>query len=388
MSTTIASSSCSKSCSNGNGASSRPHVLNQTPFRIVERAFKRKILKKGEQDPASQFKVLDAHRFSTGGETGDELRRIRIPAPKFPQHENLAPVGEIDAFTFRAHPGLVLIPNPFTPSAQRHIVKSCMRHWAKRPNVSNLDTHYVIPGEGLWYLYERDWASGSLTQLQRRPPAEADAYEMEYNDPEGAQTLKFDPPTSEVLHLSPHLPVSLALKKWRWSSLGYQYNWHTQDYHMDRNASIPVEVTDLCRAVIEAVAGVTGYAVDKYNPEAGIINFYQLGDSLTAHQDRSEVNRDAPLVSFSFGNECIFLFGAETREEAAPTPIRLRSGDIIVMSGVSRRCFHGVPRVLKNTLPDFLKADDVDMAVRDEDWDIFAEFMQTTRINLNIRQVF
>jgi alkylated DNA repair dioxygenase AlkB len=50
--------------------------------------------------------------------------------------------------------------------------------------------------------------------------------------------------------------------------------------------------------VVEAVEFLTGYDSKDYLCEAGIINFYQAGDSLTAHQDRSEANSTAPLVSF------------------------------------------------------------------------------------------
>jgi alkylated DNA repair protein alkB family protein 1 len=36
-----------------------------------------------------------------------------------------------------------------------------------------------------------------------------------------------------------------------------------------------------------------------YTPDGGVINFYQLKDSLTAHIDQSEVDAVRPLVSFS-----------------------------------------------------------------------------------------
>lgn len=44
----------------------------------------------------------------------------------------------------------------------------------------------------------------------------------------------------------------------------------------------------------------------------------------------------------------------------------------------------GVPRILENTLPDYMLSESVD----DEDWKIFGDYMKTARINLNIRQVF
>ena len=87
----------------------------------------------------------------------------------------------------------------------------------------------------------------------------------------------------------------------------------------------------------------------------------------------------------SLGNAAIFLVGGLTRD-IAPIPILLRSGDIIVMSGpVCRRAYHGVPRILEGTLPAYLgEGTDID----DELWTPYARYMDTTRININVRQVF
>ncbi len=45
------------------------------------------------------------------------------------------------------------------------------------------------------------------------------------------------------------------------------------------------------------------------------------------------------------GCPAIFLLGHRTKD-VAPIPILLRSGDIVVMSGESRFCYHGVAGVL------------------------------------------
>ena len=105
--------------------------------------------------------------------------------------------------------------------------------------------------------------------------------------------------------------------------------------------------------------------------------------------------RELPLVPITFtnfrsitslGNAAIFLVGGLTRD-IAPVPILLRSGDIIIMSGpVCRRAYHGVPRVLEGTLPAYLgEGANID----GELWTPpYARYMDTTRININVRQVF
>jgi hypothetical protein len=40
------------------------------------------------------------------------------------------------------------------------------------------------------------------------------------------------------------------------------------------------------------------------------------------------------------GCKCIFLLGGKTRDEV-PTAMFLRSGDIVLMAGEARECFHG-----------------------------------------------
>lgn len=127
---------------------------------------------------------------------------------------------------------------------------------------------------------------------------------------------------------------------------------------------------------------------ERYRSEAGVVNFYQHRDALTAHVDQSEVDTTKPLVSVSLGESAIFLVGGKTREEAT-LPLLLRSGDCLIMSGESRRIFHGVPRIVE---------DDMDSGLLDEPWDEatafsadidhIKEFIKGTRININVRQVF
>lgn len=102
----------------------------------------------------------------------------------------------------------------------------------------------------------------------------------------------------------------------------------------------------------------------------------QRGDSLTAHQDKSEPNPSAPLVSISIGLDAVFLIGSSSRD-VKPLAILLKSGDVLVMAGPARRSFHGIPRVEPCTLSTA--------------WDNCSEdlrkFMTDSRININVRQV-
>merc|ERR1719150_3699373 len=85
--------------------------------------------------------------------------------------------------------------------------------------------------------------------------------------------------------------------------------------------------------------------IAEYKPEAAIVNFYPENSSLGGHTDHSEPNRQAPLLSFSFGLSAIFLCGGTTKE-TKPAAILLRSGDILIMTQEAREKFHGVPRII------------------------------------------
>lgn len=81
----------------------------------------------------------------------------------------------------------------------------------------------------------------------------------------------------------------------------------------------------------------------------------------------------------SFGLSAIFLIGGHSLDDK-PTAILLRSGDTIIMSRDSRLCYHGVPKVL-------LFENDQDFRYANEWEEQFKDYMQVTRININVRQV-
>ncbi len=108
-----------------------------------------------------------------------------------------------------------------------------------------------------------------------------------------------------------------------------------------------------------------------------------------AHVDKSELCSTSPLVSLSLGCSAIFLIGVTRQVD--PIPILLRSGDALIMAGPKcRRAFHGVPRILEGSCPEYLLqcCGVDDGGDGDSEWESYADFLKTTRINVNVRQVF
>ena len=83
-------------------------------------------------------------------------------------------------------------------------------------------------------------------------------------------------------------------------------------------------------------------------PQACLVNFYQGGAKMGLHQDKDEQDFSASVVSISLGDTALFRFGGTERGGKTST-VKLASGDVLVMGGKSRLCFHGIDRVYSGT---------------------------------------
>ena len=99
------------------------------------------------------------------------------------------------------------------------------------------------------------------------------------------------------------------------------------------------------RALLRVWEDVAGYPKP---PQACLVNFYGGEAKMGLHQDRDEQDFDAPVVSVSLGDQCLFRIGGTSR--STPTrSFRLSSGDVVVLGGESRLSFHGVDRIYPGT---------------------------------------
>jgi DNA oxidative demethylase len=83
-------------------------------------------------------------------------------------------------------------------------------------------------------------------------------------------------------------------------------------------------------------------------PQACLVNWYKPGTKLGSHIDADEDARTAPVVSVSLGDDALFRLGGPKRGDKTQS-FRLRSGDVVVLGGASRRFFHGVDRIYPGT---------------------------------------
>ena len=97
------------------------------------------------------------------------------------------------------------------------------------------------------------------------------------------------------------------------------------------------------KALALSAAELAGFR--SFNPDSCLINQYQPGTQMGAHQDRDEQDFDAPIVSVSLGIDArFFVIGSQRRGKS--TPVDLADGDVLVFGGPARLYYHGV-RLLK-----------------------------------------
>jgi DNA oxidative demethylase len=83
-------------------------------------------------------------------------------------------------------------------------------------------------------------------------------------------------------------------------------------------------------------------------PEACLVNYYRPSAKMGLHQDRDEQDFDAPVISISLGDTCLFRAGGQKRNDPTAS-VQLSSGDVVVLGGKARLAFHGVDRIYSNT---------------------------------------
>ena len=98
-------------------------------------------------------------------------------------------------------------------------------------------------------------------------------------------------------------------------------------------------------ALVKIWREVSGYP---HPPEACLVNFYAKTAKMGLHQDRDEAEFEAPVVSVSLGDSCLFRVG-QTRRSGPTVSVRLDSGDVVILGGEGRLCFHGVDRIYPAT---------------------------------------
>ena len=141
------------------------------------------------------------------------------------------------------------------------------------------------------------------------------------------------------------MSVQTVCLGWHWQP--YRYTRVADDVNGQRVAPFPDRLAELGRrALIDAYQDL--HAADAYDPDTALINFYDGEARMGMHRDKDE-RCDAPVVSLSIGDTCVFRFGNTENRGRPYADVELESGDLFVFGGASRFAYHGVPKIHPGT---------------------------------------
>jgi alkylated DNA repair protein (DNA oxidative demethylase) len=85
-------------------------------------------------------------------------------------------------------------------------------------------------------------------------------------------------------------------------------------------------------------------------PETALVNHYAPGARMGLHVDADEAARDAPILSISLGDSALFRIGGPRRRDPTRS-FRLHDGDVLILGGMARHCYHGIDRIYPGSGP-------------------------------------
>ncbi|CAN6472350.1 unnamed protein product [Victoria cruziana] len=355
-------------------------TLERTAFRVAEKKYR--LYKDPQPKPRKkqqwrhQHTPVDLSQVTDFRSVLDSLSREGVLPPaihKLPDDSGLS------IFTFDDHPGFYFIMDALSMEEQYLLVKESLTQFPQPPNRTN---HNAIYGP-IYDLFDAYTEGKILVKLCTTSTGATDAGLCLDSVDSNACKWVFVEEGYCTINGSPHkrLPASMLLRKLRWSTLGMQFDWSKRGYDVSLpHGTIPDMLSKISRRLAR-LAVPNG----EFHPEAAIVNYYGPDDTLGGHVDDMEADWTKPIVSISLGCKAVFLLGGNHRDHP-PIAMFVRTGDVVLMAGAARKCFHGVPRI-------FTDEDNADVSALVQQFSsadefYFKDYIHTSRININVRQVY
>lgn len=158
-----------------------------------------------------------------------------------------------------------MLPAFISAADQKSLIRVCLRDQARHPDETNLDTHYLLPEEGLWNLHlsikkaEREEALVQPRSCDSSvPPELPGARKLINNLPAAPATFalissEYKPPAPPSPNAQPASPAAL-LPKLRWANIGYSYHWGIKQYDFSKGKGVVrEEFRETCKRAVSAV---------------------------------------------------------------------------------------------------------------------------------------
>ncbi|KAK2969306.1 hypothetical protein RJ640_030847 [Escallonia rubra] len=320
------------------GSDSATDDSERTAFRKAEKKYKlyydqntKSSKKKKQPRPVDLSEVID---FKSIKESLD--RRGELPTGiSVLQHDFDRPV-----FCLEKRPGFYFIPGALSTEEQCHWIRESLTNFPQPHNRTNHNAVYG-PIHDLFTAAKEKMvlAEGNL---QAGSGHEDDSLASDVNAPKWKFCKEHSLPSKR--NISKSTPASVLLRKLRWSTLGLQFDWSKRAYNISlAHNKIP---DALCRLARKMAAPAMPFG-EEFQAEAAIVNYFGPGDMLGGHLDDMEADWSRPIVSMRY---------------------------------------HGVPRIF--TDEESAEVTPLELQFSHEDDHCILDYIKTSRININIRQVF
>lgn len=388
-------------------ADAQEGAFSRTAFRSAEKKYKRythvsSVKSRNQRSRQAQVpetdvsEVLDFRKIAPDGASA-VIGVSRVEGCDWP-------VYRIDK-----QPGFFFIPEALTEVEQLHWATQCLTTFPQPPNRTNHNAMYG-PITGLWAAFQENkvlvevasdkqecslvsdpretYSTSTRQKVGEKVFEEVMVAERNRFHDDGTTTSGVGCEKSWEFHdidlgrQSKSVAAESLVRKLRWATVGIQFDWSKRSY----NEALPFQ--EISPRLAELAARLAKPAMEDadFRAEAAIVNFYGPDDMLGGHVDDMEADMSKPIVSISLGCKAIFLLGGPTRDEP-PLAMFVRSGDVVLMAGSARHCFHGVPRIFsdekESELPDFTSVPGTDGVHLSP----ILNYLKHSRINVNIRQV-
>ncbi|KAI9742543.1 MAG: hypothetical protein M1818_003683 [Claussenomyces sp. TS43310] len=245
-------------------------------------------------------------------------------------------------------PGLQIYPSVLPPETQLRLVSLLMhRDLATKHHRTNVqaDYHVPYPVHPSCPSANTDVQSGFLEQ--RELHMRCSSFFANPRSSSAEMLTPKDPSAHKPLNMEQYLH-----KRLRWLTLGDQYDWPTRSYSGNDATRFPTDIASLVRGLFPELKA-----------ESGVVLLYSPKDYMPVHRDVSE-QCERGIASISLGCDGIFVVAQDTREgEVAKETaacgktlvIRVRSGDVVHISGETRWAWHAMPKIIAGTCPEYIQ---------------------------------
>ncbi|KAG7092310.1 hypothetical protein E1B28_008672 [Marasmius oreades] len=269
-----------------------------TPFRAAEKRYKARF-PPPDLSNVLDIAILDDERTA---EIDYGVWRGRVDAQEW---REISLLNGRKGYILPRVPGLVLLPSYLSPGKQRELVRWSLSEHSRPPNETNLDTHYVLPPEGIWNVAveaKKDPSRNIVIQPRHLLLPSDQKLDVVHgpralinNTPASAEN--FDtlshiskPPAPPSQTVGTSYSVDL-LPKLRWANIGWFYHWGSKQYDFSKGkVAVHSRIRDVCQSAVQSVDWSDVFSGDSsdwgikgdwrswnesYEPDAGIVNFYQ-----------------------------------------------------------------------------------------------------------------